>query len=433
MVLAGALLGVGHAVPELERALEQRARLAVRVDALGRRRRVDRPLERGRLLAGGGEVVGDGGGQHGAGLLVDPLLQRARQRQVERRPLAGQQVVLHDLAQERVPEAVAAVVVGDEDVAVDGLAQRVAQRALVEAAGPGQQRMVGPLADGDEPQDLLRGLGQVLDAQHQRVAQRVRRGAAAVEPGGEQLLAVQRVAARARPQPLEQVGLGRRAEDVGELAGELLAGQRLERDAAGARVALDLGQQRAQRVAAVQLVGPVGADQEHALGHQAARQEGERRPRRAIGPVQVLDQEQHRALLAERVEQREQTLEQSRLGAVLGLRGDRREPGEERRDRRADRLGQGRVARAGERAQRGDERHVGQLALAEVHAVAGQHQRAAVGRLALELGEQARLADARLAGQEHDRGPLVGGLGERGLELRQLGGTADQPCARDPR
>ena len=135
VVLAGARLGVRHAVPQLERALEQRLRLAVRVDALGGRRGVHRPLERGGLLAGGGEVVGDGGGEDGAGLLVDALLERARERQVQRGALARQQVVLDHLAQQRVPEAVAAVVVGDEDVAVDRLAQRVAQRALVEAAG----------------------------------------------------------------------------------------------------------------------------------------------------------------------------------------------------------------------------------------------------------------------------------------------------------
>jgi hypothetical protein len=116
---------------------------------------------------------------------------------------------------------------------------------------------------------------------------------------------------------------------------------------------------------------------------------------------------------------------------ILVRRG-RREAGEERRHGGADRLGQRRVAGAGERPQRGDQRHVRQLALAEVDAVAGQHQRAALGRAPLELGEQARLADAGLAGQEHDRRPLAAGVGERGLELGQLGGAPDQARARDP-
>ena len=182
-----------------------------------------------------------------------------------------------------------------------------------------QQRIVGPLGDGDEPQQLLRRLGQPLHPQHQRVAQRVRRRAAAVEAGGEQLLAVQRVAARAGPQPLQQLGLRRRAEDVRQLVGQLGARERLERDPAGARVALELGQQRPQRVAAVHLVRPVGGDDQHALGLQAAAQERQRRARRAVRPVQVLDQQQHRLAGAEGVQQRQQALEQPALRTALAV------------------------------------------------------------------------------------------------------------------
>ena len=268
--------------------------------------------------------MGDGGGQHRAGLLVDraaparapaPGAARPARRAAgrPRRPRAGARAGSGSGRRRRRRGC--------------GCRRpRAARRAACARRGRWSRASSGwsvrwPTATSRRIS--CAGSDRLLDAQHQRVAQRVGRRAAAVEPGGEQLLAVQRVAARARPQPLQQVGLGRRAEDVGELVGELLAGQRLERDAAGARVALDLGQQRAQRVAAVQLVGPVGADQEHALGHQAARQEGERRPRRAIGPVQVLDQQQHRALLAERVEQRQEALEQARLGAVLAPPGSR--------------------------------------------------------------------------------------------------------------
>ena len=299
--------------------------------------------------------------------------------------------------------------------------------------GLGQQPVVEPLADGNQPQQLLRGLGQLLDPQHQRVAQRVRGGAEPVDAGREQLLAEQRVAAGALPQPLQQLVRRRLAEDVGELVGELAAGERLERDATRVRVPLQVGQQRPQRVAAMQLVGPVGADHEHALGGEAARQERERRARRAVRPVQVLDQQQHRPLGAERVEQRQQTLEQPRLRALLAVLGGRPEPGQQRRDRRAHLVGQRRVAGAGERAQRGHQRHVRELALAEVDAVAREHERPVPGGAALELRQQARLADARLAGHEHQRRLAVRGGRERGLELGQLGGPADQAGARDPR
>ena len=98
---------------------------------------------------------------------------------------------------------------------------------------------------------------------------------------------------------------------------ELLARERLQLDAAGARVALELGQQRAQRVAAVQLVRPVGGDHQHALAAQRAREVDEERARRAVGPVQVLDRQQQPVLAREQLQQLEQAVEQARLRGRL--------------------------------------------------------------------------------------------------------------------
>ena len=362
---AGALLRVGHAVPQLECALEQRLRLAVRVHALGGRGGADRPLERLGLLAAGGVVVGDRGGQDRAFAFLEPVPQRLGEPQVQGRPLAGQQVVVDDLAQQCVAESVPAVVAGEQDVALDRLAQGVAQRALVEAADLGEHGVLESLADRDDPEDLLRGIGQPLDAQHQRVAQRVRRRSEAVDPGGQELLGEERVAARARPQALQQLGRRRLAEDVLELIGELAVRERLERDATGAWVAFELGQQRAERVAAVQLVGPVGADDEHALVREAVGEEGQRRARRAVGPVQVLDHEQHGPLAAEGVEQGQQAFEQPRLidpGRAADRRSSRaaaarrrRAPSRSARRRRSGRAGGGRTraARTAARSRRG--------------------------------------------------------------------------------
>jgi hypothetical protein len=93
----------------------------------------------------------------------------------------------------------------------------------------------------------------------------------------------------AREDPLDQVVGGRRAEDVGQLLGQLVARQRRQVDAPRARVALHLGEQRAQRVAAVQLVGAIRGDHEHALAAQAAPEVGHERAAGTVGPVQVLD------------------------------------------------------------------------------------------------------------------------------------------------
>ena len=159
--------------------------------------------------------------------------------------------------------------------------------------------------------------------------------------------------------------------------------------------ALELGQQRAQRVAAVQLVGAVGGDDEHALGAQAAGQEGEEGARRAVGPVQVLDRQQRPAPRApSRSSSVEQRLEEARLRRRVAVhdrraRVGRRELGQEAREparvRRAELVERG-VAVARERAQRGDERGVGQLALAELDAVAAERRGASAARArALEL------------------------------------------------
>ena len=86
-----------------------------------------------------------------------------------------------------------------------------------------------------------------------------------------------------------------------------------------AGAALELGQQRAQRVAAVQLVGAVGDDEAQRLGVGAAHEEGEEVARRGVGPVGVLEHEHDRPALAEPVDERQQRLEQARLVAALAL------------------------------------------------------------------------------------------------------------------
>ena len=392
--------------------------------SLGGRGGPHRGGERGGPVVRRGVVVGDGGRR--LRVVPEALLERPGERQMPLGPLAGQQVRLDDLAQQRMAEPVQAVVLDGQDVPVDRLAERLAQRSRLEPGRLLEQAVVEPLPDGDEPEQLAGGVGQALDAQDQGVAQRVRGGAAAVEPGGQQLLAEQRIAGRARPEPVQQLGVRRRVEDVRQLLGQLLAAQRRERDAARAGMQLELGQQRAQRMAAQQLVGSIRAHDEHALLGQPARQERQRRARRAVGPMQVLDHQEHRSLTAERVEQRQQTFEQLRLIARVGAGSAGQQ--------RGDRVVQRRVGIPRQRAQRRHQRQVGQLALiAEVDAVTGQHERAAVARPGGQLGQQPRLADARLPGDERQRRPPGGGIAERRLEVRQLRLATDKPGARDAR
>ena len=152
-------------------------------------------------------------------------------------------------------------------------------------------------------------------------------------------------------------------------------------DAAVARVALELGEQRPQRMASVQLVRPVGRDHEDALAAQRARQVDQEGARRAIGPVQVLDRDHQAVVAGEQLDQLEQRVEQACLGGrlVVGAAPRRARGGSAPAccgpHRRAARRPGRRRGPAGQRA---DHRCVGQLTLAQLDAVAADHAQDAV-------------------------------------------------------
>ena len=98
--------------------------------------------------------------------------------------------------------------------------------------------------------------------------------------------------------------------------------------------------------------------------------------------MDVLEHEQHRAARAEGVEQVEHRLEEVRLGGGV-LRGHQdaaaRQTGEQPGEglpSAGRQLVEHLVAVAHERAQRAHQRRVGQLAVAQLDAVAAQHERA---------------------------------------------------------
>ena len=182
-----------------------------------------------------------------------------------------------------------------------------------------------------------------------------------------------------------------------ELLGHLVAAEALQRDPLDARGALELGEDGAQRVAAVQLVGAVGGEQEERLGARVADEEDEEVARGGVGPVQVLD---HQRDGAEAVQQREQRLEHLRLARRVGHR-------------------------LAERPQRLGDRRVGEGRAAELQAVADKDARTLGARL--ELRHQAALADARLAGHEGEGRRA----GQRRVEQGQLLGAPDERGAGD--
>ena len=101
--------------------------------------------------------------------------------------------------------------------------------------------------------------------------------------------------------------------DRPELLDRLAMREREELDAFDAPASLELGDERQQRVAAVELVGAVGEQQHDRAVAQVADQEAEQVTGRPIGPVKVLDDEQQRAPLGDPGQDPEQELEQATL------------------------------------------------------------------------------------------------------------------------
>jgi hypothetical protein len=190
----------------------------------------------------------------------------------------------------------------------------------------------------------------------------------------------------------------------------------------------------------MQLVGPVGGDQQHALGAQAACQEGEEGARGGVGPVEVLDRQQDRLFAPEVIEQGQQRLEDARLSGRVTIvdrhRGGRGELGEQAREPgprgRAELVEHG-VAVAREGSQGGDDGGVGELVLPEGDAVSADDACLSRERSALQLLQQARLAYARFTRDERERRPAGGSVAQSCLQLRELSAASDEPAARHAR
>ena len=259
------------------------------------------------------------------------------------------------------------------------------------------EHVVGSGLAGQPADQLLRARRQPLHAQHQRVAQRRRQRSAPVGPSGQDLLGVQGVALAARIHALHELRVGAVREDSLELLLELLRREARQLDQAHVRVTGELRQQRPQRMAAMELVRAVRADHQQALAAHRARQEADERAGGAVSPVEVLDHEHHRRVLREPVEQgraaprtRATGWRHPELLRLPEAGEDRVECGAERGRERLE----GRVAVADERAQRCEQRRVGKLVLAQLHAVTGEHARPGLARVPDQFVGKPRLADA---------------------------------------
>ena len=154
--------------------------------------------------------------------------------------------------------------------------------------------------------------------------------------------------------------------------------------------------------------------------------------------MDVLDPQQHRAVGAQRPDQLEERVEEALGVAALavGCRRGLAELGHQPRELGAahvGELGEDRVAARTSGAQGRDEGRVGKLVVAELDAAAAERAHALLVGAGDQLGEQARLADPRLAGHEGERRQLRAVAVDRSDELGELIAAADEAACGDAR
>jgi hypothetical protein len=230
--------------------------------------------------------------------------------------------------------------------------------------------------------------------------------------GGHQLLDEERVAAAAQHQLVDQRGGWLGVQQLRRLPGQLRLGERTEVDAVGMRGPAELGHRRMELVGTRQRVGPERHRDQHARAAERPRQVDQRVGGGPVGPVQVLDDEDHRVLGREVGDHRPQRVQQSQLGQLAGQRRcvdeRRREQVSQLRrvaaDERHDRRGLPRRV-----PQQGRHRSEGDARAGQRHAVGAQHQRSPLDRGRGELREEPGLPDSRLT--RHDRDGRSSGPG----------------------
>ncbi len=405
----------------------------------------------GRFERGGqrpGQVVAPAGVVHplGGGARTRVGGQVGGDRGVQPHRLAGEEVGQHGFAEQGVPEAVAAVVVDDEEVVVDGLGERpldLLRRELDDRCQPLVPHHAA--GDGGHAQHLLRGGRSLLHPRHQDVGQRPRQ-CLVVHARGQQLLGEERIALGPGDDVVERA-LGEPADLSGEPLHQLPhrgGGQGRELDALDPGQPDELGEQGPQRVPPVQVLGAVGGDHEDRLVDQPGQQVPQQVAAGAVGPVQVFEHEQQRRRRSQLAQEMRGRLEQLQTAVVHRLRGGpvgqraaevlplprwpdgRHGPGagEQRGEHRVLPRDGSQAGIGGDRPEQVDERKVGQTDVAQVDAVTGEHAQPGRGGATAQLVEQPGLADPRVTGEEHrGRAP-----GHRAVHVREQPGELLVPA-----
>ena len=402
------VLGAPRACRQLGRPQPVAVRLGVGVHALGRPRRRHRGFEGLLGVARLVPVVGELRGLPGTG-------QRQREPPVQVEAFARQQVGRHHLGHQPVPQPVALAALVDHDDAVrHRFPQRLQERGRGQPEHVGEQLVPRRARGGrDGPHHLLPVGREHRDAAQHDLAQGGRQPVGvAAEHRAHRLLGDERVARRALPDQLLQVRPARRP--FRHELGEHVARQRRQLQRRDLLVAPQLGERHVEVRGGAGRVVAEGGHHQHRLVGEDGDQVGDQVAGGPVGPVQVLDHQQHRAQLGELGDRLVQEVEQPHRRAVAVGRG---QPFQPLREQCPDVVVGPRPRRGAQRREhRPERRRVG-----DVDGAPGEHDGVGPPRLPHELADQPRLADARVAADE-DRARLA--YAGRTESVRQRGQLA---------
>ena len=221
--------------------------------------------------------------------------------------LAEQQLVVRDLAQQRVPERIAADAVGiDEDPAAHRLTQRVGDFRMGRLEDGGQDLVIdAPPRGGRRAQHLPGPRRKIGESCREHLAQARSERPVAIRDAvrsGRELLEVERVPAGPLRQVLEAVGGQACHATGGEQIPALRAVERSKLQPVHAGIAVQLGEEVTHLPGRVEVVGPDEQDEEHPRPARVAQQELEELEGAGVRPLQVVDDHHARRATRQRRE-----------------------------------------------------------------------------------------------------------------------------------
>ena len=242
-------------------------------------------------------------------------------------PFGGEQLVVDRLAEERVAECIARAPasspVGHEELRGHGLVDGCDEGSVVHVEHGREQLVV----DRDRrPPTRPRAVGRRARTRFRcgRAARRLRRsgraGRPVASPAARSSSAKNGLPSDRRAMRSTSAGAAELPWIAASWSASSPRSKRSSQDVLDARQALHLGEPRSERMAAMELVGAIRADDEDPLVTETAREEGEEVAGRAVGPMQVLDDEHDRAALPETFQEGEEAVEQPCLGPLRPVR-----------------------------------------------------------------------------------------------------------------